>query len=299
MSILDAFSGLIKFPVGNNLNNDEDDVTTLKKELSNRGYYSPPIENGIIDADMDKALRNFQKDNGLKVDGWANPGGETEGTMLAQNKRQGYTYVRGVKDQDVEDYIRAQEGSENFLYQDSRGNPTIGVGKMIPNEKEMNGLPLYLFDQNGTEVRPATSEEKSEAFRKLRTLPKGQISSSYDPLRNEGFKNIQLKDDDVYKLYKEELSRKAAQVNKSLPDLDTKPAPLQLMSMDMFYNLGSNFNRKKWPKLIKAYDKNDMQGAANEVNRQGVQASRNQDIKDILNGKVTIDQMLSRYRKQK
>ncbi len=76
------FGKLIASPVGNNLENREDDVRRVKGMFSNLGYYKRPVENGIIDRETDTAIHNFQKDNNLKIDGYMNPGGETEGALI-------------------------------------------------------------------------------------------------------------------------------------------------------------------------------------------------------------------------
>jgi peptidoglycan hydrolase-like protein with peptidoglycan-binding domain len=64
--------------IGNNLTNDEEDVLQVKSELFKRGYYTKPVTNGIIDVETTNAIKNFQKDKGLRVDGVMKPGGETE-----------------------------------------------------------------------------------------------------------------------------------------------------------------------------------------------------------------------------
>lgn len=76
------FGQLIKSPVGNMRKNDEDDVQRMKGIFSNLGYYKRPVENGIIDQELDTAIHTFQKDKDLKVDGYMNPGGETEGALI-------------------------------------------------------------------------------------------------------------------------------------------------------------------------------------------------------------------------
>jgi peptidoglycan hydrolase-like protein with peptidoglycan-binding domain len=83
---MDNFSALvgklIRSPVGNNLENKEDDVRKVKKAFSELGYYKRPVENGIIDQELDTAIHSFQKDKNLKVDGYMKPGGETERELL-------------------------------------------------------------------------------------------------------------------------------------------------------------------------------------------------------------------------
>jgi len=66
--------------VGNGRANNEDDVIGLKRTLGALGLYrhdrtadpSPFIDTGMLDG-----IKTFQRDHGLKVDGWLRPGGET------------------------------------------------------------------------------------------------------------------------------------------------------------------------------------------------------------------------------
>lgn len=82
MSLLDSFFSFIKGAVGNNMDNDQEDVITVKRNLNKIGYFDnldqDPEPHGFITKEMDTGIRSFQKDNGLKVDGILFPQGETE-----------------------------------------------------------------------------------------------------------------------------------------------------------------------------------------------------------------------------
>ena len=72
------FFGLITRAVGNNMENDDQDVRRVKNVLHNTGFKDEPAENGIIDRPTDESIKRFQTFKGLKVDGILKPGGETE-----------------------------------------------------------------------------------------------------------------------------------------------------------------------------------------------------------------------------
>lgn len=74
---------LIKNSVGNNWINDEGDVIRIKTAFQKLGYYKRPVRNGIIDHELDMAIKEFQYDNDLKVDGYMLPDGETEHQIRA------------------------------------------------------------------------------------------------------------------------------------------------------------------------------------------------------------------------
>jgi peptidoglycan hydrolase-like protein with peptidoglycan-binding domain len=65
--------------------NRSGDVIAVKQRLSNLGFYQPPPEGfgDDIDAGFNAAVRAFQTDNGLQIDGRLEPGGETERNLAA------------------------------------------------------------------------------------------------------------------------------------------------------------------------------------------------------------------------
>lgn len=83
MSISKNIAGLIRAPVGNNLENRLRDVENTKRNFAATGHYKRPVENGYIDRELDDAIFTFQRENDLKVDGRMNPGGETETALVS------------------------------------------------------------------------------------------------------------------------------------------------------------------------------------------------------------------------
>lgn len=81
-SLSSVQTGLIKKPVGNNMVNDGDDVLNVRKSLSALGVSRDDTDNPIITRGLDSAIKNFQRNNDLKVDGILRPRGETESAML-------------------------------------------------------------------------------------------------------------------------------------------------------------------------------------------------------------------------
>lgn len=71
-------NGRIGASIGNNRRNEESDVRGIKDSLSALGLFREEPRHGYITRDMDSAIKTFQRDSGLKIDGIMNPGGETE-----------------------------------------------------------------------------------------------------------------------------------------------------------------------------------------------------------------------------
>ncbi len=78
--------------VGNDEDNNENDVIKARDSLAKAGYEAGEKGLGILDKTLDTATKAFQKDNGLKVDGVMKPGGETETTLQTiLNRKSGKT----------------------------------------------------------------------------------------------------------------------------------------------------------------------------------------------------------------
>jgi hypothetical protein len=67
---------------------NSDDVWVLKQALRQEGYYSEPVNEitPFPDRELFKAIKRFQSDTGLRVDGVVKPGGETERKIQEQLK---------------------------------------------------------------------------------------------------------------------------------------------------------------------------------------------------------------------
>lgn len=78
------FQSIITTPVGNGFNTTPKDVVNTRKNLKRLGFNSGDVKNELIDKDLNKAIRGFQSQYQLKVDGIIKPDGETEREMNAR-----------------------------------------------------------------------------------------------------------------------------------------------------------------------------------------------------------------------
>lgn len=76
--------------VGNCRANALADVRWVKDALERLGRYGDRHErNGYLDRALHEAICGYQRDNGLRCDGWLRPGGETESTIRVELIRLG------------------------------------------------------------------------------------------------------------------------------------------------------------------------------------------------------------------
>lgn len=74
----------LKSTLGSSHNADPDDIWATKHNLRTRGYYAVP-KYGMTeypDQQLYDAIKNYQHDNKLTIDGVMQPGGETERHLL-------------------------------------------------------------------------------------------------------------------------------------------------------------------------------------------------------------------------
>lgn len=90
MSLFSTISKFITGMVGDQRENRPEDVRQIKNVLDRLGYFNfrkEPEPHGYITREMDEGIRRYQKERGLRVDGWLKPGGETEKSLRKDLKR--------------------------------------------------------------------------------------------------------------------------------------------------------------------------------------------------------------------
>ena len=104
--------------VGSGMENRREDVRSIQRSLGALGLIpEDPFDDphGFLDERTNDSLRRFQESNGLRVDGWAEPGGETEQAL-----------------QDgIADLVRAS-GREWMAFADRAGRAQADLAKKLP-----------------------------------------------------------------------------------------------------------------------------------------------------------------------
>lgn len=291
--------GMIGGSVGNRMRNAAEDILKVRDSLLRMGYgAAEQLGNTILTRDMDNAIKEFQKDNNLKVDGILKPGGETESRIMVSSPLQSGKAIRmppvpsmkpeiikGMNQEEIINFFKRHEGQKNFMYLDHKGNVTIGAGHMIPDTEALQGLPFEFYDTKaGNFLNPASIEDVRRAFEIVRNQKSGQNIGvdSYKPKDRSDLMNIRLPDADVNRRLIADLHYKAQEVRKKFPQFDTYPQKTKMALLDMQFNMGRNFSRQKWSKLYKAVEGEDWSSAAKESNRKDVGKERNEEIRKFF-----------------
>lgn len=169
MSLFKGLSDLTKLigsSVGNNLDNEEEDVRTIRNSFKEidfpRDDEHETDENneplGFITRGLDNKIKNFQRKNDLREDGYITPGGETEKTLTQELKKKHVTIFENGE-------LEKKEEEEIAL------NPfTLTRGGLSVNkDKIAEGLGKILLteaDETPTPKRkPETEKEKEKKDR--------------------------------------------------------------------------------------------------------------------------------------
>ncbi len=122
------------------------------------------------------------------------------------------------------------EGRTNYLYRDSRGFVTIGVGNLVATAEDCAKLPLRT-----ALGAPAPESQKRAAWNCVEACPPGRREAYY-----ANASELRMTDEDVDALAFARLEREFLPgLRRLYPDYDDLPTSAQSALMDMIYNLGS------------------------------------------------------------
>ncbi len=165
--------------------------------------------------------------------------------------------------------LRQYEGSVPWMYLDTVGKVTVGVGLMLPNAVAAKALA---FVSGG---RGATPDEIAAEFARVSAMPKGRAAAFY---RRSGAPElpeavIEAKLKDVLLGFERHLRAK-------LPVYDGLPDTAKLALLDMTYNLGPAKLFAQYTNLLQAIGKGDWAEAAQHCSRRGPAPARNSWTRD-------------------
>ncbi len=189
-----------------------------------------------------------------------------------------------VQEKDAELLKRAREhlkkpgveDSVDYVYIDTEGYISTGVGANVDNKADFMRLDWQKGD------RLATTKEKDEAYNHFLQMKadkkygKQKRASQY-----EKESDLRLPEATINRLLEAHLKNDITQLRAGIKDFDKLPLELQEVLLDIRYNTGG-VTRSKWPKLRKAIDEKKLQDILNNVNRKGIQQSRNDWAKDKI-----------------
>ena len=160
--------------------------------------------------------------------------------------------------------LKEFEGSIPWMYRDTAGRITVGVGLMLPDARAAESLPFL----NGP--RPATAQEIAAEFARVNALPAARTPDFYrSPI------SLLLTEQTIEAKLRAIIENFEIALRTRFPHYDTFPDSVKLALLDMIYNLGPEGLFHGFPHLIAAVEAGSWAQAAERCLRRGPSAARN------------------------
>jgi len=161
--------------------------------------------------------------------------------------------------------LKSFEGCVPWMYRDSVGKATVGVGLMLPDAAAACALPFQTADGGA-----ATAEQIGAEYARVEALAMGKLPSFY---RAAG--SLELPETTIDEKLSAVLTSFEATLRAKLTGYDALPDGVKMALLDMAYNLGPTGLLEGYPRMIHAVETGAWALAASECARGGINAARN------------------------
>ena len=162
-------------------------------------------------------------------------------------------------------HLEIFEGTVPWMYLDTRGFVTVGVGEMLANADKAETLAFV--DPDG---EPSTQDAILDEFNRVSGLVPAKVAAFYrsptSPVLSHG---------DIDTLLMNHLNSFDGQLAARFANYADFPDPAKLGLLDMIYNLGQVGLLQHFPHFMAAVDNQDWLGAAANCHRVGPSQARN------------------------
>jgi GH24 family phage-related lysozyme (muramidase) len=160
--------------------------------------------------------------------------------------------------------LKEFEGCVPWMYRDTVGKVTVGVGLMLPDAKAAQALPFVV----GTHA--ATPEEIAAEYARVEAMAMGRASAFYKTPTA-----LVLTRQTIDAKLSSVLAGFEADLKGHFPHYDGLPDGVKMALLDMIYNLGPAGLFKGFPHLVAAIQTGAWAQAAQHCMRRGPGAARN------------------------
>ena len=160
--------------------------------------------------------------------------------------------------------LRRFEGSVPWMYLDSVGKVTVGVGLMLSNEEAAHALPFLRG------VDAASLADISREFARVSAMKRGELAKLYRQVNS-----LELSDETIDERLRQAVSGFEGYLRSHLQGYDGFPDAAKVALLDMAYNLGPGRLLNEYHHLLAAIARGDWQAAAVASLRHGPSAARN------------------------
>ncbi len=160
--------------------------------------------------------------------------------------------------------LKEFEGCVPWMYRDTVGKVTVGVGLMLPDAKAAQALPFFLG------ARAATPEEIAAEYARVDAMTLGRASSFYKTPAS-----LELTQPTIDAKLSSVLQGFEADLRTGFPHYNSLPDGVKMALLDMIYNLGPAGLFQGFPHLVAAVQTGSWTQAAEHCMRRGPSPARN------------------------
>lgn len=176
--------------------------------------------------------------------------------------------------------LKQYEGNIPYMYLDSRGYVTVGVGFLLDSANAATNYTFYLNVAAVTQPSPvvlsvpqkATADQIKGEWTKIKGQATPHLANFY-----EKFTTMKMLQGDIDAALTTKINSFEGSARQIFSDWDSFASSAQLALLDMIYNLGS---LSAFPKLVGAANKKDWATCAAECHREGPSEQRNNDTRN-------------------
>ena len=176
--------------------------------------------------------------------------------------------------------LKEFEGSIPYMYLDTGGNVTVGVGNMLPNADAAKRLKFQRRPDPTAKppiltARDATDDEIKTDFDTVNKQTAGMVASHY-----KQFTKLDLPETEIDALLLTRVNEFQTLLKSTFPDFASYPDEACAAIFDMAFNLGIGKLTSQFPNFCKAVKSKDWATASAQCKRGGIPDSRNDWTKE-------------------
>lgn len=162
--------------------------------------------------------------------------------------------------------LKEFEGDVAWMYLDSVGNVTCGVGILLPTAERACQLPFHL----ASDPQVANTEEITAEWRRVKAMAPNRLPGFYRITTS-----LELEQPDIDALCVGHIRQNETELRGLFAGYDGFPEGVKKALLDMCFNLGIGNLTREYPNFRAAVMAQDWPRAAAECGRRGIAAGRN------------------------
>ena len=176
--------------------------------------------------------------------------------------------------------LKRSEGSVPYMYLDTAGLVTVGVGNML---KDVAAAQALAFVDRKTRKK-ATKEQIKTDYETVKKQTKGRLYTFY-----KTHTKLDLPQTEIDRLLNKRIEEFLKLLKGKFPDFDKYPLDAEEALFDMGFNLGVAKLMSEFPKFVKAVKDQDWDTAAAQCKRGGIGETRNKHTKELFEKAAKAD----------